>query len=135
MTIYAHEYHALVESKIIGGEQRLDWIEGMDKIRKQNHVLDFKYTIAPQQPYTPPLPVDSGDYDLKLSTMTLHFDLLHEDQLIDFFDALRREMKGRFILDHCALERTSAAPENGTVPQLKADCSGGWLTLQKRGAK
>jgi len=135
MAAYAQEYDDLVKRSIIGSEPRLDWIEGMDKIRKQHYVLDFKYAIAPQQPYTPPLPVDSGGYDLKLSTMTLHFDLLHEEQLMHFFDALQSSMKGRFILDRCALERTGASPENGTVPQLKAECSGGWLTLQKRGAK
>lgn len=135
MTTYALEYAGLLERRIIGSNQRLDWIEDLDNIRKQDRVLDFKYTIAPQQPYMPPLPVESGNYDLNLSTMTLHLDLLHEGQLISFFDALRTEMKGRFILDRCALERSGAAPENIAAPQLKAECTGGWLTLQNRSAK
>jgi len=132
---YAQEYAGLLDRKIIGGDQRLDWIEGLDTIRKQNRVLDFKYTIAPQQPYTPPMPVENGNYDLNLSTMTLHLDLLHEEQLINFFEALRTEMKGRFILDSCALDRSGATPENIAAPQLKAECVGGWLTLQNRNAK
>lgn len=135
MATYAQEYAVLLDHKIIGSNQRLDWIEGLDKIRKQSRVLDFKYTIAPQQPYMPPLPVESGNFDLNLSTMTLHFDLLHEEQLINFFEALRTDMKGRFILDRCALERSGAAPENVSAPQLKAECTGGWLTLQNRDVK
>lgn len=133
--IYAQEYAGLLDRKIIGSNQRLDWIEGLDNIRKQNRVLDFRYTIAPQQPYTPPLPAESGNYDLKLSTMTLYIDLLHEEQLMNFFAALRTEMKGCFILDRCALERSGVAPENIAAPQLKAECTGGWLTLHNRSAK
>ncbi|OGS96801.1 MAG: hypothetical protein A3K04_02500 [Gallionellales bacterium RBG_16_56_9] len=135
MTTYAQEYAALLNRKIIGSDQRLDWIEGLDNIRKQNRVLDFKYSISPQQPYTPPLPVDSGNFDLNRSAMALHFDLLHEEQLMNFFDALRTDMKGLFILDRCALARNVAAREHSAAPQLTAECRGGWLTLQSRSTK
>ncbi len=135
MATYAQEYAALLDRKIIGSDQRLDWIEGLDKIRKQNRVLDYKYSISPQQPYTPPLLVDSGNFDLNRSAMNLHFDLLHEEQLMNFFDALRTDVEGLFILDRCALARNVAAPENSAAPQLTAECSGGWLTLQSRSAK
>ncbi len=135
MATYALEYSTLLQRKIIGNEQRLDWIEGLDKIQRHKRVLDFKYAIAPQQPYTPTPPLDSGNFELKLSNMTLQFDLLHEGQLINFFDTLRTDIKGWFILDHCALERSATAPETGTAPQLKAECTGGWLTLKNRNAK
>ncbi len=135
MATYALEYSTLLQRKIIGNEQRLDWIEGLDKIQRHKRVLDFKYAIAPQQPYTPAPMLDSGNFELKLSNMTLQFDLLHEGQLINFFDTLRTDIKGWFILDHCALERSATAPGNGTAPQLKAECSGGWLTLKNRNAK
>lgn len=135
MATYALEYADLLDRKIIGSDQRLDWIEGLDEIHKRNHVLNFKYTFAPQQPYTSPLPVDSGNFDLNLSMMTLHFDLLHEEQLMDFFDTLRTGMKGRFILDRCALARSGIANESSSAPQLTAECTGGWLTLQNRNVK
>ena len=133
MATYAKEYAALLDRKIIGGDQRLDWIEGLEKIRRLNLVPEFKYTIAPQQLYTPVPPLDSGNFDLNLSGMSLQLDLLHEGQLINFFDALRKEMKGRFILDHCAMERSGiASSDTRSAPQLKAECSGGWLTLKNR---
>lgn len=133
MATYAKEYALLLDRKIIGGDQRLDWMEGLDKIRKQNRVLDFKYTITPEQAYTPDPPLNTGNFDLNVSGMTLQLDLLHEGQLISFFDTLRREMNGRFILDHCTLDRSGIASGNAAPgPQLKADCSGSWLTLKNR---
>jgi hypothetical protein len=140
MSIYSREYATLVEYKVIGGEQRLDWIEGLAKLRQSQRVVDFKYTIAPQLPYTPSPALDLGNFEPKLSGLTLHIDLLHEMQLIKFFDALRTDIKGWFIIDHCTLERAGSnngtqvtSPQNGAA-QLKAECAGGWITMKKKGS-
>lgn len=137
MATYAREYATLLDKKIIGSDQRLDWIEGLEKIRQKNIVTEFKYTITPQQIYAPAPPLNTGNFDLNLSGMILQFELLHEGQLINFFDAMRKEIYGRFILDQCTLERNVTAPASNTSsapPQLSAECSGGWLTLKNRGA-
>jgi hypothetical protein len=127
MSTYMKEFSAIQRREVIGEEQRLNLIENLESLRKRSRVLDFKYTIAPQQPYKPLIPLDSGHYDLKLSAMTLKMELLHEGQLINFFDSLHRDMNGWFILEKCTLERSS-----GSSAQLKADCAGGWLTLKNR---
>lgn len=134
MTSYAAEYGMLSERGIIGDERRLDWMEDMEKIRRQNLVMDFRYHIAPQKIYAPQPPVDSGNFDIRYSEMKLQFDLLHEAQLLDFFDALHTGIKGWYQLEGCALRR--AAPETGGsgAPQIKAECVGGWVTLKNRGA-
>jgi len=132
MKAYTFEYGGLLKRNIIGDDQRLDWIEGLEKIRQQHRVLDFKYSIAPQRPYTPPSALSSGNFKLNMSDMSLQFDLLHEEQLMAFFDTLRSDINGWFILDHCAMER-SAAPDASA--QLKAVCSGGWLTLKSKSEK
>lgn len=129
MATYTKEYSAIHHREIIGDEQRLNLIENLETLRQRNRVLDFKYAIAPQQPYKPATAVDSGNFDLKLSAMTLQLELLHEGQLINFFDSLRRDVNGWFILDKCTLDRSS-----GATAQLKADCAGGWLTLKNRNA-
>ena len=141
MQTYTLEYNALLKRNVIGNDQRLDWIEGLEKIHKQNRVpgfMEFKYAIAPQKPYTPAPPLDSGNFDLHLSDMTLQFELLHEEQLTAFFDALRTGINGWFIIDHCSMERTAAtadADDLGIAHQLKAECAGGWLTMKNRNAK
>ncbi|MDD5383939.1 MAG: hypothetical protein PHG89_03535 [Gallionella sp.] len=134
MAIYADEYGALIEQKIIGDDQRLDWIEGLEKIRLKNLVTDFRYNIAPQKIYASQPPVDSGNFDIHYSEMKLQFDLLHEAQLLNFFDALRTDIKGWYQLEGCTLQRagTGNEDEQTTATRLKAECSGGWITLKNR---
>lgn len=138
MAIYAGEYGALIERKIIGDDQRLDWVEGLEKIRRKNLVADFRYSIAPQKAYVSQPPIDSGNFDIRYSEMKLQFDLLHEEQLLNFFDALHSDIKGRYHLEGCALQRaTGTTPGEDdanatTAAYLKAECSGGWITLRNR---
>lgn len=134
MAIYADEYGALIENNIIGDDQRLDWMEGIEKIRQKNLVTDFRYSIAPQKKYTPQPPIDGGNFDILYSEMKLQFDLLHEAQLLNFFDALRADIKGWYQLEGCTLQRVGAgdAGKQTATVRLKAECSGGWITLKNR---
>lgn len=131
MSIYAREYASLLDNKIIGGEQRLDWMEGLAKLQQRHLVVDFKYTIAPQQPYLPNPAQDSGNFDLQLSGLNLQLDLLHEMQLLRILYALRSNIKGWFIIDHCTLERSTAT--SSSLARLKAECAGGWITMKIKG--
>lgn len=134
MAIYAGEYGALIEQKIIGDDQRLDWMEGLEKIRQKNLVTDFRYNIAPQRTYAPQPAIDSGNFDLHYSEMKLQFDLLHEGQLLDFFGTLHADVKGWYQLEGCTLQRsgTDSEGQQSAMARLKAECSGGWITLKNR---
>lgn len=130
---YQAQYTTLEKIRFIGdGQQRLDWLEGLEKIRNKQLVLDFRYYIAPQKRYTSNPAIDSGNFDIHYSEMKLQFELLHEAQLIRFFDALRGDIKGHYQLDGCTLQRLSPSTGTGSAPQLKAECSGGWITLTRR---
>lgn len=134
MTAYADEYGALIEEKIIGDEQRLDWVEGIENIRQQNLVMAFRYNIAPQKAYPANPPIDSGNFDIRYSEMKLQFELLHEAQLLDFLAALRGQIKGLYHLKECTLQRsdTNGINEQRTTARLRAECGGGWVTLKSR---
>ena len=129
MSSYALEYNALLEQKVVGDEQRLDWMEGLEKLRLQGSVLDFKYTIAPQQGYAPNPPLDAGNFRLSRSSMTLQIDLLHEEQLLRLFADIRSKLNGWFMLDGCSLSRTGSIDE---LTPLKATCTGGWFTMKSK---
>lgn len=134
---YSKEYDNLEANKIIGDEHRLDWMEGLEKLRKQNLVIDFRYNIAPQKNYAPQPALDSGNFAIHYSEMKLQFDLLHEGQLLNFFNALRRQIKGHYQLEGCNLQRAIAGAESATagIAHIKAECSGGWITLKNRNAQ
>lgn len=136
LSAYSAEYGVLEERNIIGDDHRLDWIEGLEKLRQQNLVLDFRYNITPQKIYAPQPAIDSGNFNIHYSEMKLQFDLLHEGQLLAFFDAMRSQIKGHYQLESCALQRNDLAKDTAapmTTP-IKADCSGGWITLKNRNA-
>ena len=130
MSAYSDEYGALEDHKIIGDEQRLDWMEGLERLRSQNLVGDFRYHIAPQKNHAVPSALESGNFGIHYSEMQLQFDLLHEAQLLNFFDALRSQINGRYQLEGCTLQRDTT--DASKVPHLKAECNGGWITLKNR---
>ncbi len=131
MAVYADKYATLADFSVIGDDRRLDWVEGLENIRQQDLVTDFRYNIAPQTAYVPQPPIDSGDFDIRYSEMKLQFDLLHEGQLLDFFTALRSQIKGWYLLEGCTMQRTAAADGNPAI-HITAECNGGWITLKKR---
>lgn len=131
---YSKEYDNLKANEIIGDDHRLDWMEGLEKLRKQNLVIDFRYNIAPQKNYAPQPAMDSGDFAIHYSQMKLQFDLLHEGQLLNFFNSLQNQIKGHYQLEGCKLVR--AVTEGNSAPaadkNLTAECNGGWITLKNR---
>ena len=117
-------------------------MEGLEKIHQQNPAVDFRYNIAPQKIYAPQPAIDSGNFDIHYSEMKLQIDLLHEGQLLDLFSALRKQIKGHYQLEGCNMKRTTAnagADDDEDIgpsvaTHLKAECSGGWITLKNRNA-
>ena len=136
---YSKEYDKLEANEIIGDDHRLDWMEGLEKLRRQNLVIDFRYNIAPQKNYAPQPALDSGDFVIHYSEMRLQFDLLHEGQLLNFFNELNRKIKGHYQLDGCKLARVAGNGDSDSGPgagtNIKAECSGGWITLKNRNSR
>ena len=129
---YSAAYEKLESTHVVGDERRLEWIEALEQIRRRHLVSNFHYLIAPQQTQPPRASLNPGNLVIHYSAMKLQLDLLHEMQLVDFFNALRDSNKGWFQLEGCTLRR-SAAVETDAAAYLAAECRGGWITLQKRG--
>jgi hypothetical protein len=133
MSTYAENYVTLVDAGVIGDGQRLDWMEGLERLRQQHLVDSFRYHIGPQKPYVQTPPIDSGNFDILYSEMKLEFELLHEGQLLNFFSALNEQVRGHYQLEGCTLKRRSPG-EDGAAGGLDAECRGGWITLKNRNA-
>lgn len=137
LATYSKDYAKLESRKLLGDDHRLDWIEGLEQLRRSNLVIDFSYTISPQQLYSSTVPLDSGNFQIHSSDMKLHFDLLHEGQFFNFLQALQNHIQGYYQLNSCKFERVTSqansfpgesAPVLGV--NIIADCNGNWLTLK-----
>jgi hypothetical protein len=130
---YYHQYQNLVEQNIIGEEKRLDWIESIEKIRNRLNIFSVKYKLDPQETLDmvgTDLP--SSSFDLRRSNMTLGLSLLHEGQLLNFIEALSEEAKGMYLLDSCILTRNDLIRKLKFTPNLEAECTLGWITLNEK---
>jgi hypothetical protein len=130
---YYHQYQNLVEQNIIGEEKRLDWIESIEKIRNRLNIFSVRYKLDPQETLDmvgTDLP--SSSFDLRRSNMTLGLSLLHEGQLLNFIDALSEEAKGMYLLDSCVLTRNDLIRKLKFTPNLEAECTLGWITLNEK---
>ena len=134
---YSQEYRSLEHKKVIGDDHRLDWVDALETLHNQNLVMDFRFNIAPQKNYAPQPALDSGNFDVHYSETKLQFDLLHEAQLLNFFDKLRAQNNGWYQLEGCTMQRLNLNEESDTaaVPHIKAECSGGWITLNNRNTR
>lgn len=126
-------YSNLRARGIIGEEQRLDWVELIKDIKENHKLLDVQYEFSPQQ--TQERAALPG-YSFKSSAMKLQMKLLHEGDLLNFINDLRKQAKAYVRVRSCNVTRIprSAVP-TGDAALLNADCQLDWITiLPTRGA-
>jgi hypothetical protein len=128
-------YQNLKRLNIIGEEQRLEWADGMTRIRRQRELLDLRYRVERQRALSS-LPGKAGNVDFYASTMKVDLALLHEEDLLRFLSDLRASGNAYYSVKRCALARTGqAATGTSIVPRLRADCEIDLVTVVDRGAK
>ncbi len=128
---YQPKYLRLREQGFVGEEKRLDWMEQIKSIRENRKLLPITYEISAQQAFQIDPEVSTGDLELRGSKMKLQMELLHEGDLLNFLDDLKR--KGFYTAQECKIKRAGAEPESAHLP-LAAECAIYWLTLGERAA-
>ena len=130
---YGPRFEALRQRGLIGEENRLAWIDAMQRSQARRKLLPLSYEISAQQTLKVPLPLSMGQVQLRASQMRLHMDLLHEGDMLAFLNDLRRA--GYIAVQDCAIRRSSGSDSASIgsnaapAPMLSADCSLLWLTL------
>jgi hypothetical protein len=90
--------------------------------------------IGPRQAAAMP-GVATGQFDLMRSSMKLSFQVLHEGDVLHFFDLLEKTNSGVFQLKKCTLQRIdNTTPTARFQPNLRAECMLDWLTMMPKSA-
>lgn len=125
---YVDKYRQLETAGFIGEEQRINWIDALRSANAGVDLFGVSYDIGAQQPYAHAAELAPGPIALRQSRMKLDFRLLHEADLLRFFDALRGQGAGLFHLDQCTLRRTDTGTTLRYQPNIAANCELVWIT-------
>jgi hypothetical protein len=128
ITQYVDKYRQLQQSGFIGDEQRIDWLNALRTANERVDLFGVNYAIDAQQPYTYAAEFNPGQITLRQSVMKLEFRLLHELDLLRFFDALRAQNNGLFQLDQCSMRRIETTAAIRYQPNIAANCQLTWIT-------
>ena len=123
-------YRTLEQQGFIGAEQRINWLDAIRMTNQELNMFGAEYQIGAQQPYPPSTKLDTGAFQVHQSTMKLSFKLLHEGDLMRFFDHLSQLKTAFFTLNECELQRlTNNSVTLHFQPALQATCQLNWVTI------
>jgi hypothetical protein len=130
---YLGAYQQLARAGFVGEEQRINWLDSLRLANEEARIFGVEYDISQQRPYVYSAEFSIGKLQLQESLMRLRFRLLHEEDLLRFFDALNRRGGGFFTIDQCSIRRLKAGEAEKTLqfqPNLAAECDLRWLTVR-----
>lgn len=130
---YLPKYQMLINKGFVGEERRIEWVENLRMQHKNHKLFGIKYSISPQEKYTPVFAANLGGFVLNRSVMKLDLDMLHEGDLLQLTESLNAKDAAPFILRDCEVTRLNAggALSKQLIANLHAQCELDWLTLRE----
>lgn len=132
---YLGSYQKLRQVGFVGEEQRINWLDALRVANQAGDLFGIDYQVSPQRPYPYASAFAPGQIAILESVMKLRFALLHEEDLMRFFELLAQQRAGVFLIDQCALQRTSSGTTLRFQPNLTADCELSWITAKPPAAQ
>jgi len=150
---YLDDYQRLQEQGFIGTESRIGWLDALRASSDELKLFGVEYAIDPQQASTSVLRQGNNSMslssapgkdglELRQTMMLLRLSLLHEGDLLRFFDHLAAQNVGLFSIESCNLQRIGDLAQNtallmptGVQPNLQAECRLAWFTVTSTEAR
>jgi hypothetical protein len=133
---YLAQYKQLQENGIIGEEQRLSWIEELQNINKKYRFVGLHYEISPQRTVNLPKVNLSDNVKINVSSMKIQAGLLHEGDVVSFWQELRSNAKGLFGLEECSIEskfrRGQAITYSPYSRYVQLNCHVNWYSIMAK---
>ncbi len=121
---YYRRYQRFYELGFIGRESRLDWVETMRTTSAKLNLPRISYSIEPQLGVVAPVSsLLSGDnIQIRVSNLQLEMGLLHEIDLLRFFDVLQSQAPGLIKVDTCEIASMGGTVRGAGEANLTATC-------------
>ena len=131
---HEENYYRLKNRAVIGDENRLSWVEVIQRVANERGMVSVKYNIISQElDKHENLKADFAGIDVYHSVMSLDMKLMHEGDFFVLLDTLKRDGKGLFVVDSCdiGLLNPGAMPST-TEDNIRATCELSWYTIKKQ---
>lgn len=123
---YHRRYNQFQSLGFVGRESRLDWIETIRTVARDLDLPNVTYSLEPQLEVIGPIAYAFPGTEIQvfLSRLELDLGLVHELDLLRFFDRLELEAPGLMKVDRCDLSRQGAADQKlNADTNINASCS------------
>lgn len=124
-------YQALIARGFVGPENRLAWLEAVQQANRDANLYGLDYSLEPRSMVQlPGLGVPLGQ-----TVMKIRMQMLVEDDLTQFLNALQQLSTSLFRVRTCQIARASSnAPQPINKPELETECELQWFTIAENGA-
>lgn len=134
VTEYEKEFNKYMPIERFENENRLYWLDALEKIRIKYRIPSLNYTIGIRKPYNYKDGVikDKG-ISVTVSDIKLKMSLMHEADLISVTDSLKKIKNSVHIVNSCELKRTgdiNTVKSVSTLPTIEANCNVRWYTFK-----
>lgn len=133
---YESQYLAIYSSGIFNDDARLNWLDTINKISKDQRLPLLKYKLNKSAQLTSPNILKSyPGISIYVSNMKLNMQLLHEGDLYHFLNALNNENVGLFNVRKCTLIKNKKSKKPFSINTLHQNniastCELDWYTLK-----
>jgi len=123
-------FEELRKHGLIGPEERINWLEALRTANHQAQMFGAEYQISTQQSYPYAQELNATRLGMAQSLMKLNLRLVHEGELMRFFEMLEKQNVGAFDINQCVLQRVNNGTELGAAqPNVRAECELAWITM------
>lgn len=129
---YRDNYQLLIARGFVGPENRLAWLEAVQQANRDANLYGLDYSLEPRSMVQlPGLGVPLGQ-----TVMKIRMQLLVEDDLTQFLNALQQRSTSLFRVRACQIERNAEnAPQPINKPELETECELLWFTIAANGVE
>jgi len=129
---YKKQFNRYMPIKQYETENRLYWLDELEKIRIQQKIPQLRYAISARRPYQ----YDDGLIDDRglqvfVSDVKLNISLLHEADLMRALRSIQNIKKSIHVISSCEVRRLNSGTAIRTsIPNVEASCNVKWFTFK-----
>ena len=134
---HENTFKQLKDNSVIGDENRLSWVEVVQKTAQSRGMASVKYSIS-NQVLQDKKSLDKRYKGIEVfkSTMSLDMKFMHEGDLFAMLNALRSHAHGLSVVDRCDVELINKSDLEELSAEMarenmRAYCELSWYTLKK----